>query len=388
MKTQITYMKSKCRFGFITTLITFLLFSFGSLGQNINTSLIETWVSGNWTNSIMAINTYDSNNYLTNTLSQNWNTGNSTWENFSQANYTNNSNGTVNQMILQTWNDGPSIWENAQRITYTYNASNKVLTSVSDIWFNNNWLGFSKIINTYDTNGYLTNSLTQTWDFVGPWKNNSQINYTNNPNGTVDYSISQSWNLGTNVWDNFQKVSYTYNSNDKVLTKTTQTWEMGNWANLYKDMYTYDSSGYLITELRQNWIVASSTWINASQSIFTNNTNGTPSQITSQTWNTAGSVWLNEMRITLTYNILSNGNFDNEKIFTVYPIPARDKITIKSNENIQGLTYFIVDQTGRRYMSGTMNTEETTIDINRLSTGIYFFQIGQNTNQTVKIIKQ
>jgi len=76
----------------------------------------------------------------------------------------------------------------------------------------------------------------------------------------------------------------------------------------------------------------------------------------------------------------------SESKFEVYPNPAIDVITIKSNKNILlSSTYIINDQLGRRIMMGKLNDDATTIDISQLEPGLYFLQVRQ---QTFKMIKE
>jgi len=73
--------------------------------------------------------------------------------------------------------------------------------------------------------------------------------------------------------------------------------------------------------------------------------------------------------------------------FSVYPNPARDFITIRSNSE-NGSDYRITNIFGKRILDGKLENGTTTVDINELSPGIYFVQVGNNKNQNFKIIKE
>jgi len=113
----------------LSTAIFASILSLTVCGQNVHTIIYETWTSGSWQNSMKQTNTYDANSYLTNNLTQLWDSPTSSYKDNSQVNYTNNSNGTIQQYISQTWDNGTSSWNNSQRATYTYNSSDKPLTS-------------------------------------------------------------------------------------------------------------------------------------------------------------------------------------------------------------------------------------------------------------------
>ena len=379
MKT-ITFGTGQSNFGAAILFFICFLSSLNSRSQKIQTSLSETWKNETWENLSQTFYTYDSNTYLIHDLTQDWDTS---WKDAFQTDYTNNPDGTAQQSISQSWNTGTVAWENLQRTTYTYTAAKKVLTSETEIWSDPDWMLFLKETNTYDGSDYLINSLIQNYDFISPWKNSYQIIYTNNPNGTVSQDLSQSWNVST--WDNTERTTYTYNGT-KTIMSISEIWTGTIWENASKDTYDYDGSGYLIHVLSQNWV--SGDWKNDTQALITNYGDGNPHQIISQDWDDTGLVWKNVARITFTYTSLAVKEHAFEKSFAVYPNPAKDIITIKTNDNSLGLKYWVTDQMGRQSLNGTITERETVIDINQLASGVYFIQMEQNKNQTIKIVKK
>lgn len=373
MKTKIT---------FSTVLLFFICFlsSLNSHSQKILTSLTETWKNETWKNLVQTLNTYDGNGYLIHDLTQSWNVS---WKDSFQTDYTNNPDGTAQQSISQSWNTLANGWENVQRENYTYTATKKVLISESEFWNSTDWFFSSKETNAYDGSDYLTNSLLQTYDFITPWKDAYQTIYNNNPDGTVNQATSQIWNV--NVWNNEDRITYTYNSS-KLIMSLSEKWNGTIWENSSMDTYEYDGSGYLIYLLSQNWV--SNSWINDAQFFITNYGNGNPYQIISQTADTSGLVWTNVSRITFTNTSLGVDERIFEKSLAAYPNPADDNITIKTNENSVGMKYVIADQLGRQFLNGTITNRETVIDINQLSTGVYFIKVGQNKNQVLKVVKK
>lgn len=350
--------------------------------QNINTILTENWENSTWIADGRTLNTYDGNNHLTNSLSQTWDSTLLSWTNAIQLNYTNNPNGTVNQMIAQIWMT--DTWSDSYRTTFTYNAFNKELTAISDIWVGTDWMPTSKQTNTYDTNQYLTNSLRQSWDFItSNWTNSTQSNYTNNSNGTVAQVINQSWNTVGSSWDNVAKTNYTYNASDAVLTAISQTWT-GSWVNDTQITNTYNGP-QLTTTLSQDWDLPGSVWVNNALDNYTYNGNGTLYQIVNQLWTTGA--WVNNYRATFTYSPLATVSFDYQKGIKIYPNPTQDYIMIQSNPAWSDLNYMISDTKGKTCQTGTLNGEETTIDIHALAAGIYLVKIGASQKNVFKIIK-
>ncbi len=184
--------------------------------------------------------------------------------------------------------------------------SQNIQSTLIEKWDNSAWENDFKTTNTYNTNGYLTYDLTQSWQSImGVWENLSQTNYTNNGSGLVTQQISQSWDSSSSAWENATRSTYTYTGASKIATITTDFW-VGVWQPFVKITNTYDSSNYLIVEVTQNWDFLSNAFVNSSKDIFTNLPNGTVSQIVNQTWNTGTSNWDNAERNTYTYNSSSN----------------------------------------------------------------------------------
>lgn len=73
--------------------------------------------------------------------------------------------------------------------------------------------------------------------------------------------------------------------------------------------------------------------------------------------------------------------------FSFYPNPASDRITIASKEHTSS-PYTVSDITGRVFLNGRITSEVTSLDIQSLSPGIYFLQIGNEWQAARKIIKR
>jgi hypothetical protein len=85
-------------------------------------------------------------------------------------------------------------------------------------------------------------------------------------------------------------------------------------------------------------------------------------------------------------SLLNNNDFSADNIFAVYPNPASDELTIKSNGDVIS-SISIVDVVGKvLFAVANLNSEIENIDISSFSAGIYFVNI--NNNLTKKIIKK
>jgi len=80
-------------------------------------------------------------------------------------------------------------------------------------------------------------------------------------------------------------------------------------------------------------------------------------------------------------------NFDTQAI-KLYPNPTTNQINVKTDYALLGSVYSIYDNIGKLVLSGKINSENTLIELDNLSGGIYFFRIGDNLKQTLKFIKK
>jgi hypothetical protein len=78
----------------------------------------------------------------------------------------------------------------------------------------------------------------------------------------------------------------------------------------------------------------------------------------------------------------------NQSLFTVYPNPAKSQITVKVDALLLGSNYIIYDFTGKSVLSGKIISEDSLIELGNLSGGIYLLSVGENMNQTFKVIKE
>ena len=373
----------------IPGLVLFFVLSINLQGQKYQMILTEDWKNGAWQNSNKTAYTYDGNEFLISTLSQSWDETLPGWVNSTKSLHSNNPDGTVNNTIAQIWDDQDNVWKDMQRITYTYNTAKKVLTAVTEMWTGSDWLNFAKQTNTYDVNNYLTKELSQTWDFVSNWNNVRQSNYTNNPDGTPNQVIDQVWIVIPGNWTDSERSTFTYNASGGVLTELHEVWSTGTWVNNALYTNTWDLNNRITKELSQAWVTGINNWDNEAQSDYAYNTDGTLYQIVSQSWQTDTDTWLNAQRITFTYVPTTGRQEIRERAsFILYPNPAGDFVTIRSDYDVHSAKYSLEDQSGKQVITGKLGGTITTLDISRLPAGIYFLRVGERGQNIYKILKK
>ena len=84
----------------------------------------------------------------------------------------------------------------------------------------------------------------------------------------------------------------------------------------------------------------------------------------------------------------NTGLYDlNKNIFNVYPNPTSNSFTI-SSDNLINSEFKIIDSQGREVLTGTMNGQEHTIDISKLSNGVYSVVFNNTEYPVVSVIKE
>jgi hypothetical protein len=103
-------------------------------------------------------------------------------------------------------------------------------------------------------------------------------------------------------------------------------------------------------------------------------------------WNRA----LTEQEVTSLYSGSSLGvsEVSQSNLFSVFPNPAQSLINVNIEANLVGSVFTIYDNIGKAVKTGKLNSLNTTIDVNDLSGGIYSFNVGGNSKQTFKVIKE
>jgi hypothetical protein len=93
--------------------------------------------------------------------------------------------------------------------------------------------------------------------------------------------------------------------------------------------------------------------------------------------------------LTLSSSPLAVQNISSDDlVISAYPNPTSTLINLKADTKLLVSVFTIYDNTGRLMMSGTINSENTTVNLSNFSDGVYLFRVGENLKQTFKIIKE
>lgn len=78
---------------------------------------------------------------------------------------------------------------------------------------------------------------------------------------------------------------------------------------------------------------------------------------------------------------------DQSADIVVYPNPATDQLVIKTEVNLNGVPYQVVDKLGKEVQNGLLTSPFNTVNIQKLIAGDYVIQIGTKSNRAFRIIK-
>lgn len=72
----------------------------------------------------------------------------------------------------------------------------------------------------------------------------------------------------------------------------------------------------------------------------------------------------------------------------VSPNPATSEINVKVDAKQIGTSYIVYNQYGKKVKTGVLRNMSNTIDVSNLSKGVYLFNLGDSTNQAIKVLIQ
>ena len=105
----------------------------------------------------------------------------------------------------------------------------------------------------------------------------------------------------------------------------------------------------------------------------------------SEIWQFVSRYEINGLTECSTASINKNNDIEN---FRVYPNPVKDVIHINVESKFVGTRFTITTISGQKVSEGKIEEGDSVVNIQDLSEGIYFMQLGENIHKSFKIIKQ
>lgn len=99
------------------------------------------------------------------------------------------------------------------------------------------------------------------------------------------------------------------------------------------------------------------------------------------------TVLTNEAKLTvINYSGLSENT--NLKVLSIYPNPTTNAITITSSPDYIGKNFMITDNSGRIVLNGNITSENSNVNMEGLTPGLYSLDLGIGFSGTLKFVKQ
>lgn len=149
---------------------------------------------------------------------------------------------------------------------------------------------------------------------------------------------------------------------------------LGEAVNLVIDNYSFNNkyewfnNGVKVPETGFNWYSA--------------NTSGTYSVLATN--ENKCSIYSNQIEVTVSSNASIQKN--DKSLFNLYPNPITEVLTVELPDEYVNAKFKVIDVSGKELVKGNLNTTMNTINLERLASGTYFLEIG-NEYRT-KFIKQ
>jgi len=343
--------------------------------HNLISELYQDWNGSAWVNNSMFEYLYDANNNQTEFSFKQWNS--TLWENQQKSISTYDAN---HNMLTQIYQNGSgSTWQNSNLFTWTVDANNNILTQTNQLWNGSGWDSQSAYSSyytyTYDANDNMLSQLTQYLDGTDMWfQAKNFFTYDANNNLLTDL-VQQSW-FGSALKDSY-KYQYTYDANNNLLVEADQTWTGSDWENTNQYIYTYDVNNNQTSESDQMW--DGSKWLNSWQYNSSFDANGISLSNTYREWDETGAfVNYGDSSYYYYHTVVTGIPGLDRANATVYPNPAKGRITISSNNPISAIEIYSLS--GKRIFADyKINQPSKEIDLTGYAKGVYFVKIYNGT---------
>ena len=313
--------------------------------------ITEFFDDGSWTNKSRYTYEYDFNGNVLEMLYEKWEDDD--WSASGRTSYTYNGD-VLEEMLYQVESDGT--WVN--RLKYVYNYNGDQWTVLTWLWEGNSWT--VSFLNTYTRIGNTIEELMQYME-GGAWQNLALVIETLDFDENVTGLLYQYWDEDELEWVNVDTMSYTFENG--VFTETLlQLCDDIGWYDAYLYSYEYDGNGN--ATVGKSFVNDDGNWVPGDGDLEM-----------SYGFN-ANMEYFYGIEAEMSYVDLTSVNENAQAVsFEVYPVPAENEIQIQA-EGFQKAEIFTL--TGQMLME----SEQNTIDVSSLATGIYMLKVYDQTGSS------
>ena len=345
-----------------------------------------------------------------------WSTNDSNWKNLlkEESQYNEHNNITVNSKFIWSHNK----WNKDSKWVYTYNQNDELIQKLTYQWkYNlNDWLLIEKWDYSYNAQGKpLKDSLYWRYANSQEWKLQKKIDYKYINDKELHYIFYSNWDSNTNQWIASKKKWYLYDLQWRLINLSSYEWDDtkdSNWKLTNRKYYGYDDNDYLNEyadiniKPRNDGYVQHQIMFETNEYDFSLMFNDIllPNHLNNQelkfhhkllntsigqhNYDTKQEEQYRERKLYYSpIDVLGTKNHDILlKDVSIYPIPAKDYITIKFLQNDEQGVLKLYTLNGEKIYDNIV-FNNTMLNISHIQSGIYLYKliIGKKT-KTGKLI--
>jgi hypothetical protein len=286
----------------------------------------------------------------------------------------------------------------------TYDANNNMTMYRGYYWDTDSesFVPRDKTVQTYDAKGNMIHFITYTWDtdsesFVELEK--AELTY--DANGITTLYIYYTWDTDSESFVPSFKREEAFDAKGNVTLYMTYTWDTDSESLVgdVKREYTYDESKIipLTTEVMYDWQISLGVFKRSykkEDTIIQDNETSIVVMGTISKYDTNLNQWAEESEEFKSYKYytkmttLTREEF-NETLFSIYPNPTSDYISIKTTKQLLKPQFQLFDVLGKKVLSQPIKATEA-IDVQHLKPSLYFYRIkeGKEIRKSGTLIKQ
>ena len=352
--------------------------------RTMNTSTMQWEISGRMQQQM-------ANNRIMSSLFQS--TNGSSWQDEQKTTYT-YTNGLI--ATTEYEHNGGSGMEPTSRLTNTYNNDMQITENVQESWNNmtSQYVYSSRTVNHYNSN----KQMDTTWNYS--WNSMSAQWYQSGRN-IITYTAGQSMTLqqtyNGSAWNDFHRNTSTYDNKGNLILSESEMWNTGSssWEKSSRTEYAYDNANNNIEEKAAHW--DNGAYVYHSKTNYTYNQFHRLLTEETQTWNASTSQWFydtgDDYLSRYYYEPYTNDvktMASNMAVVKVFPMPARDAMTIATSFNqAQPISVTLTDMNGRVVQQFTEQAGmhfRKSIDVSGIPAGNYILNMTGTSEQASRLI--
>lgn len=218
---------------------------------DLNNFVIQEREAGVWVNEIRALVQQSANQEIC-TL-QEWMTSseNGSWRSVTRTTRTLDTNERVTESLTEIWDTDTESWQNASRSFFTYDSSDNLTQRLDEAWIESSWVNSRRVTNTYDSNDNLTERLEEIWAEF--WLNDARTTNTYDGNNRLTERLEEDWDVVTSAWINDRLTTSTYTSNPTTVTTVVEDWDGSAWVNTERTTTELNDNDLPTEEITDTW---------------------------------------------------------------------------------------------------------------------------------------